>query len=229
MSSIELTKAQHQEFSKEFLSLYLSRGFGNMSKREMDVLIFHLLQKTKVLDEKSIHLTAMQLRTTPVKVRALIYERALRFPKDDEALNEDYFKQKLREYFVDNAIYKIRKNDEWVYIQIDNPILLDAFKAIAKNNKEVIDSSFSSEIVKISTDGFSIVLNELVDSKTRKEIEKEVKKALKKESIVSFRNIADKALSEIVSQGVQKAPGLIQGFVKAALNGSINDIIQFIS
>ncbi len=138
-------------------------------------------------------------------------------------------KNKLREYFSNDAIYKIRKSDEWVYIQIDNPILLDAFKAIAKNNKEIIDSSFSSEIVKISTDGFSIVLSELVDSKSREKIEKEIKKALKKENVISFRNIADKALSEIVSQGVQKAPGLIQGFVKAALSGSITDFIQYIS
>lgn len=233
MSKIELTKTQKEKFSKEFLQLYLSRGFGNMPKREIDVLIFHLLQKQNVLDSKSIHLTAMQLRTTPAKVKSLLYENALRFPDETDTFDESYFKQKLRNYFINDAIYKIRKEDNWVYIQIDNPIVLDALKAIAKNNKEVIDSSFSSEIVKISTDGFALILGELIDEEKKKEIEKEIKKTFKSKGVMSIRSLGDKALTGFMNEGIKKAPGLIKGFTSSLLNGDLTRVFtefsQYIS
>src|SRR5690606_11702660 len=115
MSSINLTKKKHEEFSREFLDKYLSRGFGNMPKREIDVLIFHLLIKSEALSTKSIHLKAMELRTTPAKVKSLMYESALRFPTSVDSFSEDYFKEKLKDYFKNEAIYKIRKKDDWVY------------------------------------------------------------------------------------------------------------------
>lgn len=222
---VEISDTLEKSFANEFLKIYLSRGFGNMSKREMDVLIFHLLQKNNALNNKSNHLLALQLRTTPVKIKALAYEAKLRFPDEESTFTEDYFKEKLREYFKEPTI-KVRKNDSWVYIQIDDPILMDSFKAIAKNNKEVIDKSFNEEIVKISIEGFMLVIQELVDKKKLEELNKLIKKELKGKSIFSLTNLGDKVIGGIISAGIKDAPSKIGKFASWIISMNPTELLE---
>jgi hypothetical protein len=225
MINIEVDSQKGNEFLKEFLELYLSRGFGNMTKREVDVLIFHLLKKYGSLNEKSNHLMAMQLRTTPLKIKSLNYESVLRFPPSEEnVFTEEYFKGQLIEYFK-KPVFKFRKEDNWIYIQIDNPFLLEAFKAIALNNKEIIDSSFNSEIVKISFEGFILVLRELIEDKKIVEIDKLLKTKYK-EKLLTFPKITKMVMTEIVKKGISEAPKKISELTNWILNGDAN---QFVS
>ena len=44
---ITLSKGQYEEFGRGFLSRYLALGYGTLPKREIDVLIFHLISTAK--------------------------------------------------------------------------------------------------------------------------------------------------------------------------------------
>lgn len=225
MMNIEVNSQKGNEFLNEFLELYLSRGFGNMPKREVDVLIFHLLKKYGSLNEKSNHLMAMQLRTTPLKIKSLNYESILRFPPSEvNIFTEEYFKIQLIEYFK-NPVFKFRKEDNWIYIQIDNPLLLEAFKAIALNNKEIIDSSFNSEIVKISFEGFVLVLQELIGDKKIVEIDKLLKKKYTKK-LITFPEITKLAMTEIVKKGISEAPKKISELTNWIITGEASHFVQ---
>jgi len=225
--SLKLSAPQHKVFSEVFLEEYMSRGHSNMSKREIDVLIFKILNNDlDVFKGLTNHLIAMKLRTTPPKVKTLKYESLLRFPPEDEdVFTEEYFRKKLIEYF-DSPIFKVRKDDGWIYIQIDDPIVLDAFKAIARNNKEIIDGSFNSDIIKISNEGFVMVLKELTDEKKIKEVEKLIKKAYEKDGIFTLNNLGDKAISGIIKEGISNAPSKITELTNWILSGDASEIIN---
>ena len=168
----------------------------------------------------------MKLRTTPSKVKNLKYESLLRFPPEDEdVFTEEYFRKRLVEYF-ESPTFKIRKNDGWIYIQIDDPIVQDALKAIARNNKEIIDGSFNSDIIKISNEGFIMVLKELTDEKKIKEVEKLIKKACKKDGILTLNNLGDKAISGIIKEGISNAPTKITELTNWILSGDTSEIIN---
>jgi hypothetical protein len=225
--NIKVDSEKESEFLNEFLELYLSRGFGNMPKRELDVLIFHLLKKHGSLNKKSNHLMAMQLRTTPLKIKSLNYESVLRFPPTETNIfTEEYFKSELIEYFK-NPIFKFKKEDNWIYIQIDNPFLMEAFKAIALNNKEIIDGSFNSEIVKISFEGFILVLQELIENKSIVEIDILLKKKYKKK-LITFPEITKIAMTEIVKKGISDAPNKITDLTKWILSGKALEFVQHV-
>ena len=225
--SLKLSASQHKVFSEVFLEEYMSRGHSNMSKREIDVLIFKILNNDiKAFKGLTNHLIAMKLRTTPSKVKNLKYESLLRFPPEDEdVFTEEYFRKRLVEYF-ESPTFKIRKNDGWIYIQIDDPIVQDALKAIARNNKEIIDGSFNSDIIKISNEGFIMVLKELTDEKKIKEVEKLIKKACKKDGILTLNNLGDKAISGIIKEGISNAPTKITELTNWILSGDTSEIIN---
>lgn len=228
MKNLNLESINYEEFTNEFVQTYLSRGFGNMPKRELDVFIFHLLKKHKTLNENSNHLMAMQLRTTPVKVKSYNYESILRFPSlEDNIFTESYFKNKLKEYFK-NPIYIVRENEQWIYIQINDPFLMESFKAIALNNKEIIDKSFNNEIVKISFEGFIVVLQELISKDELEIIENQINKLDKKKTTISLKSIGDKTLSAIISTGIREAVPHIKLFTQAILDADYIKILEII-
>lgn len=202
---ITLEDNEKKAFADNFLEKYLDRGFGNMPKRDIDVYVFHLLKEMQLFDGLSNHLIAMKLRTTPTKVKNLIYESELRYPGEDNDFSENYFRNKLREYFL-NPTYKVKEEEKNIYIQIENPVLLDSFKALAKNNKEVIDGSFSNEIVKISITGFVVIINELLTDKEREVIEEKIAESNLFEEALSFRNLSEKIFDKCLDKGIEFAP-----------------------
>ena len=50
------------EFTKDFLIKYMSLGFGNLPKKEIDILVFGLLTKLGYLDGKDYYSIAKELR-----------------------------------------------------------------------------------------------------------------------------------------------------------------------
>jgi len=59
-------------FAAEFLRQTLLQGFGALSKRDLELLVFVLLERDGAIDRSaSNHAAAAQLRVTPAKLRAL--------------------------------------------------------------------------------------------------------------------------------------------------------------
>ena len=83
-------------FLDDFLENYLSRGFGSQSKRELDVLVIHLLCKYGGLEKSTNNELSHLLQITEARVRGLLYEAKLKYPPEDENYIE---KQILRGRF----------------------------------------------------------------------------------------------------------------------------------
>lgn len=70
MYAIELNDAAG--FGNEFLRLALLQGFQSLTKRDLELLIFVLLERDGAIDRGASNATvALQLRVTPAKVRGL--------------------------------------------------------------------------------------------------------------------------------------------------------------
>jgi hypothetical protein len=61
-----------------FLAAYLERGFGTLSKKEMERLVYQYLVETQRIHDSDDHYAvSRQLRVTPLKAANLAYEYKL--------------------------------------------------------------------------------------------------------------------------------------------------------
>ena len=67
----------YKEFGKSFVGRYLHNGFSSMPKRELDILVFHLLRCSPELTGKSIYELSNIFKISEAKVKALILEGSL--------------------------------------------------------------------------------------------------------------------------------------------------------
>ena len=71
-------------FVDEFLEHYLHHGFGSLGKRDVDILVMHLLCKYAGLEMKPNNELSQLLQLTESKVRSLRYEAKLKYPPQEE-------------------------------------------------------------------------------------------------------------------------------------------------
>lgn len=189
-----MAKMQNQSVGDQFLDEYLSRGLGNMPKREIDVYIFHLMRQEGAFDGMSVSDISNELRITPNRVKSLMYEASLRF---EPQMDEYELKKRLVHYFTSSPIVDV--DSKWVMIQFEDPILRDGFTALAKKQLQLTDRSFGSEIVKISKHKYSDVLISMIDKNEVKKLDKEVKKLAKKDQPTTLRKLIDAGLNQGVA------------------------------
>jgi hypothetical protein len=152
------TKADVNDIWGDFYEEYLSRGFGNMPKRDLDVLIFHLLEKRGDFIGKSNFQIARILRTTPTKIKSLKYESVLRFDNAD-INNESFLKERFASYLKNSP--PLEFDDKYLKLQIEDPVLIDHLKAICKENGIITDGSFNGEILKVDESSFINLLEKI--------------------------------------------------------------------
>lgn len=76
----ELTDKERAEFAKSFLAVFLSNGFGALTKRDTESLTYFLLRKTiPGADESDVYAWAKALKITPSRVSSLHLESHMRF------------------------------------------------------------------------------------------------------------------------------------------------------
>ena len=126
-----------------------------MPKRDVDVLIFHLLEERGDFTGKSNFQIARLLRTTPAKVKSLKYESVLRVG-DDEIDSEAFLQSRFSSYLKNNP--PLEFDDKYLKLQIEDPVLLDSLKAICKEKGVITDGSFNGEILKVNEDSFQNLL-----------------------------------------------------------------------
>ncbi len=74
--NIKIPSLKKNIFLEKFIEEYLKRGFGSMSKRDIDVLLMHLLiEHTNLSDENNFNLS-IKLKLTETKVKNLKYYNA---------------------------------------------------------------------------------------------------------------------------------------------------------
>jgi hypothetical protein len=95
-----------ERFADDFINAYLSQGFQSLGKRDVDLLVFLLLERDGALRRSDSNFDiARVLRLTPAKVRALRREAYARWrPLLETANAKDQLKSVLADVLTDSKI-----------------------------------------------------------------------------------------------------------------------------
>lgn len=156
----------------DFLNYYLQRGFGSMTKKDVELWVFNCLLKDKLKNKRDFEISRY-LKISESKVKTLRYESELVYGKDDD------YKEMLKESFK-NA--KFREGiDGKIIMSIPNKILRLYLLDILEDVGRFYDSSFNTTIVSFSVDDFLYVINKLYadEDKDRKDLIEQKKTEIK--------------------------------------------------
>ena len=155
--------ADCRELLEEFLNKYTNPAFGTLTKKEIDLLVFEMLEKVDVINEKDMYENQLKLKITSTKIRSMFYELELR------RRNKDSLDSEMKEIIKKPVILK---SGEIFKLQIDNPLLIDHIRAKLKELGYVSDGSFSRDIVTLSDEGYFALINSLIDEADKNKYEK---------------------------------------------------------
>ena len=202
----------------KILSVYGNPSFGSMSKRDIDLAVFSVLQDLNFIEsEPTIYEIMQKLKVTRSKARNLIYEAEIRKLKDENDLDE-----KLRE--------KIRKpifgkTGDKITLEIDNPLLIDHLRYRLKKLYAITDGSFHAEIVSMSHEAFSKLYVELLPEEDANAIYNQFvqlgvarERGVKPFLVAAMKIVAHGALGKIGEDLVDSAQDIIGDWIQGIHN-----------
>ena len=216
------------KFSQHFIEEYLSRGFGVLPKREVDIIILHYLIEDGVFEkdesgELDYYEMSSKLKISETKVRNLIKDVQLRY----ESFTEETFKLRLYQ-LISKTRFSFDRNQDYIIFSIANPMLKQTFEHWVAKVNGFTDSSFSSKIVKLSNDVFADVLVKLYGDESegallelKNKLPEDAPEEMKKASSVKeyFLRFVDKYLESFASRsGELTAETLVKGLPKLFLS-----------
>lgn len=172
MNNIKIS--DHKAFVEKFLGEYLEDGMGVMSKREIDILVMHLLTKYSDLALVSNHDLSILLRTTESRIKGWRYEAKLKYPPVDEKYVETQFL-----YILARSQFDVEKGK--IIFIIEDSYLRYAIQGRLKAKGMFADTSFNSEIVKIDYSSLESIIREMYGDETANKYHKDFENLLKKE------------------------------------------------
>jgi hypothetical protein len=211
-------------FEDAFLNEYLKMGFGALSKRDIDLLVFSLLQnfgkteKNDDLKKTSNYQLSKFLKITQTRLKTLQNEAPLKFP---DLLTYD-IKTALLEALKDARL--LLQKDESVRVQllIENPMVRTEIVARLKDFKHHSDTSFNSELMIITDIAFGDLIEHMFSKEDKNKFSKELDKKARKETKESLSKTLTKVLRKCGStSGDTAAEWTVQTIAAALLKGAV--------
>lgn len=199
-----IAKADQSEFGRRFLERFLERGLGSLGKRDVDILVLHLLEVHAGLDLKSNHELSIALRLTEARIRALRYEARLKYPADEQRFVE---RQLL--YVLAKAQFEVEA--QRIVFVVEDSFLRNALQAHLKRRGAFADNSFNSELVKVSVDSLAPVLEDFYGQALAGEFLVEMKGAVNKAKFAAARRAFVLAAAKALGTGVVTAVKAVLG------------------
>ncbi len=109
-------------FCEKFLGEYLSHGFQSLNKKDLDLLIFHLLFDTNMIDEKNVYESALELKITPNKIKTLQLESYLRWNNPSK---HKLLKKMLRRSLTEENLSAISIQEKKYIEQNKMPLIIE--------------------------------------------------------------------------------------------------------
>ena len=212
-------------FTDEFLCAYIERGFGTMTKREIDLFVFDLLSKYGNLDQKTNYQLSIEFGISSTKIKNFRFERRLKH----SPLNEELIKLAFIESLKESSI-KASSNKKWIIVSIEDSFVRENIKARIKELGHLYDTSFNSEIVTMEIDAFSDLLNYFYENTSWQQenlnrLQKYAQKISVDQNNITIQGILKEYINGIIKEGSKLT-------VKAGLSfltGGVSDIGEIMS
>lgn len=148
-----LTEEEILSFGKRLLAEAIdARGFGIISKAEIEALMFNELMKTSSFRGKSNYKLASELKVPERKVKALLLQDGMRFRHLDHKV---YIKHALQRGLDLNTIQSV---DDRIHWAIENPAELREVVHALKECGETPDSGRNREILIFSARALLVLI-----------------------------------------------------------------------
>lgn len=180
-----LTDSEKISFTEEFLSRFLAYGFGTLPKREIEILIFHILyHQTDLFSNQSNYEIANTLKISESRIKSFKSESSLKYQQID---HKDALKE-IAKLFFESDKSKIDLEGDMIQFALEDPVLKREFEHAVKELGYIVNYNFNREIVKIKAKVFlEIFINNFDQSEEKfKEVIKSQYKDEKK-----YKNLID--------------------------------------
>lgn len=173
-----------------FLTRYLTPAFGTLPKAEIDLLVLNLLEDMGAINKDSgVYELVSKLRVTRSKARNLIYQRELRTATSAQL---DLQVRKILQRPI------IQKAGDVFVLEVENPLVADHLRAKVQSLGYASDGSFSPNIVKLSLDAITALLESNLTVKEREDVREALIAAGAPD--ISFRGILKATLKKLASK-----------------------------
>lgn len=214
IDSIEEVKLR--EGFKSIITQYLNPAYGSMSKRDFDILLFIELQNMGLIPKNpEIYDLVSSLKVTRSKARNLLYESKLR------TTNSNALDSELKEILVKPIFLK---DGDKISLEIGNPFLIDHMRSKLKELGHITDGSFSSELVKLTTDAFVALFDKMIEDRNKDTIKQELINCGAKED-ASFKAVLKSTLGKVAEKIVGQVGEEVAGNVVDSVSGYLNPIL----
>ena len=175
-----------KEFANAFLERFLERGFGTMSKKEIELLVLELLEKHEHFSELSNHAAALQLGFSEMRLRSLRYELA----QQSYGHDRDYFARKLLPCLSKLQFAAEKENGgATLTFAIEDKFVRLSLSAKLKEQGNFTDTSFNSELVRVDADKLCKALKSIYEQKDCAAILDKIENLLKDLNKIKFEEL----------------------------------------
>jgi len=144
-----------EAFAHGFLEEFMRSGFGSMPKRDMEIMVLHLLVRDGQYDLPSdLFKACRELKLTETRVRSLYQSLQLKYALYDETEAKRRFAELLEQGLIES------KNGRLTFI-VRDPLLRQYFEEWVASLGRFADSSFNKNLVVVSTETFRDVVTRL--------------------------------------------------------------------
>lgn len=155
MDTKDLIIANKEEFIDVFLERYFENGLGSMTKREVDILVMSLLMEQGATkqgnSEERLSLLgnndlSMLFQITEMRVKSLRYEAMLKYPPDESYVPREFM------YLLAKSQFDFEQSGITgkICFVMEDKYLRQAIQGVLKKEGMFADTTFNSEIVRIS-------------------------------------------------------------------------------
>jgi phenylpyruvate tautomerase PptA (4-oxalocrotonate tautomerase family) len=193
-------------FKDEFLAHYLSFGIGALGKKDIDVLVMHLLDKYGIgggpLRNFPNQSVSGLLKAPAAKIKLLRYEAGLKYG----GRVEDQAKAKLLTA-LSRAVIEVETKK--ICLIVEDALAKNWLQGELKNNGLIFDHSFNTEIVKVDSKGLFSVLGQFFDAQETEKFKTGFERLEKEKKDDQLRQGFAKLAKDFAVESAKKAGGAI--------------------
>lgn len=142
-----MSNKQIINFESDFLSNYLRNGFGVLPKREIDILVLHLMMKYGLIEGKNNYEKCKYLKITPTKLKNLIIEVGLKYEKSNI---KDTLLIIAKDIQNKKIILEYHPVEVKLSFCLENPVLqFELEQAVKQKGRSLEKPNLNEEIIKI--------------------------------------------------------------------------------